>query len=99
MRSEWDDDEAPDPDDLLATCAYGSRLLGRRPELVLHGGGNTSVKTTVRDVTGRPVEALHVKGSGWDLARIEPAGFAPLRLARLRELLEVPELSDARMMS
>ncbi|WP_248782356.1 bifunctional aldolase/short-chain dehydrogenase [Saccharothrix syringae] len=78
---------------------YGSRLLGREPDLVLHGGGNTSVKTAVEDVTGRAVEVLHVKGSGWDLASIERAGFAPLRLDRLRELLTVPDLPDHRMMN
>jgi rhamnose utilization protein RhaD (predicted bifunctional aldolase and dehydrogenase)/NAD(P)-dependent dehydrogenase (short-subunit alcohol dehydrogenase family) len=83
----------------LDELVHGSRLIGRDPSLVLHGGGNTSVKLTVRDVTGAPVEALYVKGSGWDLASIEPAGFAPLRLARLRELLTVPRLSDRQMMN
>ncbi|MEU4744870.1 class II aldolase/adducin family protein, partial [Actinosynnema sp. NPDC023658] len=85
--------------DELDACVYGSRLLGREPDLVLHGGGNTSVKTTEVDITGRPVEVLHVKGSGWDLADIERAGFAPLRLDRLRELLTVPSLPDSAMMN
>jgi rhamnose utilization protein RhaD (predicted bifunctional aldolase and dehydrogenase)/NAD(P)-dependent dehydrogenase (short-subunit alcohol dehydrogenase family) len=83
----------------LDACVYGSRLLGREPDLVLHGGGNTSVKVTAEDVTGRPVDVLHVKGSGWDLASIERAGFAPLRLDRLRELLALPSLPDGRMMN
>jgi rhamnose utilization protein RhaD (predicted bifunctional aldolase and dehydrogenase)/NAD(P)-dependent dehydrogenase (short-subunit alcohol dehydrogenase family) len=83
----------------LEELVYGSRLIGADPDLVLHGGGNTSVKITQPDVTGEPVEVLHVKGSGWDLASIEPAGFAPLRLARLRELLTVPQLSDRQMMN
>ncbi|MEV0675286.1 bifunctional aldolase/short-chain dehydrogenase [Actinosynnema sp. NPDC050436] len=86
----------PDP---LDACVYGSRLLGREPDLVLHGGGNTSVKAVVTDLTGRPVDVLHVKGSGWDLASIERAGFAPLRLDRLRELVTVPEMPDDRMMN
>jgi rhamnose utilization protein RhaD (predicted bifunctional aldolase and dehydrogenase)/NAD(P)-dependent dehydrogenase (short-subunit alcohol dehydrogenase family) len=85
--------------DELDACVYGSRLLGREPDLVLHGGGNTSVKTSAADITGRPVDVLHVKGSGWDLATIERAGFAPLRLDRLRELLTVPSLPDSAMMN
>lgn len=84
---------------VLKELVEASRRIGADPDLVLHGGGNTSVKTTVADVLGRPVEVLYVKGSGWDLATIEPAGFAPLRLDRLRELLTVAELSDRRMMN
>lgn len=99
MRNRWIDEEAGRHQGALAECAYGSRLLGSDADLVLHGGGNTSVKATTADVTGREVEVLYVKGSGWDLASIEPAGFAPLRLARLRELLEVDRLSDAQMMN
>ncbi|GIG56240.1 short-chain dehydrogenase [Longispora fulva] len=97
MRDRWNDAEAPaDP---LGQCVYGSRLLGAEPGLVLHGGGNTSVKTTTTDLDGSEVEVLHVKGSGWNLATIEPAGFAPLRMARLRELLTLPALSDPDMMN
>lgn len=95
MDNRWAETH-PDP---LDACVYGSRLLGREPDLVLHGGGNTSVKTVVTDITGRAVDVLHVKGSGWDLADIERAGFAPLRLDRLRELLTVPSLPDDRMMN
>ncbi|MEV6521879.1 bifunctional aldolase/short-chain dehydrogenase [Longispora sp. NPDC051575] len=97
MRDRWNDADAPaDP---LGSCVYGSRLLGAEPDLVLHGGGNTSVKTTVADLDGSEIEVLHVKGSGWDLATIEPAGFAPLRMARLRQLLTLPALSDPAMMN
>jgi rhamnose utilization protein RhaD (predicted bifunctional aldolase and dehydrogenase)/NAD(P)-dependent dehydrogenase (short-subunit alcohol dehydrogenase family) len=99
MRNRWNDEEAGRHPGLLDECAYGSRLLGSDSNLVLHGGGNTSVKATSVDVTGREVAVLYVKGSGWDLAKIEPAGFAPLRLDRLRELLEVHRLSDAQMMN
>jgi len=97
MRSRWDDDAAPP--DLLGQCVYASRLLGAESTLVLHGGGNTSVKDVVEDVTGDPVDVLYVKGSGWDLASIERAGFAPLRLARLRALLAMTTLSDRQMMN
>ncbi len=95
MRSQWNDDDAPE--DALALRAYTSRLLGREPSLVLHGGGNTSVKITARDFFGDEVEALYVKGSGWDLASIEPAGFSPVRLDVLRRLATFEALTDVDM--
>ncbi|MCA0438147.1 MAG: SDR family oxidoreductase [Actinobacteria bacterium] len=82
------------PDRALDDLVRVSRLLGADPTLVLHGGGNTSVKSTWRDVTDRDVEVLWVKGSGADLAQVTAAGFAPLRLDRLRELLPPVTLSD-----
>jgi rhamnose utilization protein RhaD (predicted bifunctional aldolase and dehydrogenase)/NAD(P)-dependent dehydrogenase (short-subunit alcohol dehydrogenase family) len=78
-------------------CVQASRLLGSDPSLVLHGGGNSSVKTTWRDVTGRNVDAIHVKGTGRDMATITAEGFSPLDLARLEELLELESLSDGAM--
>jgi rhamnose utilization protein RhaD (predicted bifunctional aldolase and dehydrogenase) len=99
MQHRWDRDEAGRLSTVLDECVYGSRLLGSEPSLVLHGGGNTSVKGTMPDVVGGDVEVLWVKGSGWDLASIEPAGFAPLRLGRLREILTAPSLSDPEMMN
>jgi rhamnose utilization protein RhaD (predicted bifunctional aldolase and dehydrogenase)/NAD(P)-dependent dehydrogenase (short-subunit alcohol dehydrogenase family) len=95
MLSQWNEAEAPA--DLLALRAYSSRLLGREASLVLHGGGNTSVKLTTQDFFGDPVEVLAVKGSGWDLASIEPAGFAPVRLSVLRRMAELTHLSDSDM--
>ena len=65
---------------------YSTRLIGRDPKLVLHGGGNTSVKAKVRDLAGAEVEALCVKGSGWDMAAIEPAGLPAVRLAPLQAI-------------
>lgn len=97
MQNLWD--EAASGDGPVEQCAYGSRLLGSDPTLVLHGGGNTSIKSTVTDVTGAQVEVLYVKGSGHDLATIAPVGFAPLRMARLRELLTVPALTDQQMVN
>jgi rhamnose utilization protein RhaD (predicted bifunctional aldolase and dehydrogenase)/NAD(P)-dependent dehydrogenase (short-subunit alcohol dehydrogenase family) len=96
VKSRWNDEEATGLDD-LGLCVYASRLLGADAGLVLHGGGNSSVKTTERDVFGDPVEVLHVKGSGWDMGTIERAGFAPLRLDRVARLAELDELSDTRM--
>lgn len=80
-RESWADSFA------VAELVRVSRLIGHDPRLVLHGGGNSSLKTTVREVTGREIDLLLVKGSGHDLATIDFDGFAPLRLARLRELL------------
>ena len=68
----------------VALRVYTTRLLGREPRLVLHGGGNTSVKTTMKDVMGQDTEVLCVKGSGWDMAAIEPQGLPAVRLGPLR---------------
>lgn len=83
----------------LALRTYTARLLGSEPALVLHGGGNTSVKSTAKDALGLDAEVLHVKGSGWDLATIEPPGHPAARLARLRELADVPSLTDEQMVN
>jgi rhamnose utilization protein RhaD (predicted bifunctional aldolase and dehydrogenase)/NAD(P)-dependent dehydrogenase (short-subunit alcohol dehydrogenase family) len=97
MQSLWNDDEAAQLEGPLAQRVYTSRLLGREPTLVLHGGGNTSVKLTDLDIFGEPVELLYVKGSGWDLASLEEAGFAPVRLQSVRRLAQLEELSDIEM--
>src|SRR5579872_2225870 len=81
----------------LALRVYTSRLLGGDPSLVLHGGGNTSVKTVTRDLVGEDAEVLCVKGSGWDMAAIEPAGLPAVRLDPLRTLRRRDALSDEDM--
>src|SRR6266403_5990152 len=81
----------------LALRVYTTRLLGGEPKLVLHGGGNTSVKTIMKDLLDEEVEVLCVKGSGWDMAAIEPAGLPAVRLAPLRKLRERAALSDEEM--
>jgi rhamnose utilization protein RhaD (predicted bifunctional aldolase and dehydrogenase)/NAD(P)-dependent dehydrogenase (short-subunit alcohol dehydrogenase family) len=83
----------------IALRVYSSRLIGREPALVLHGGGNTSVKTTVRDDLGREVEVICVKGSGADLADLEPDGLPALRLEPLRALRHLDALSDEDMVN
>lgn len=96
MQNHWSDDDAERlGDDPLALRVYSSRLLGRESALVLHGGGNTSVKATGTDAFGASHEVLYVKGSGWDLATIEPQGFAPVRLDLLRRLADFPSLTDS----
>jgi rhamnose utilization protein RhaD (predicted bifunctional aldolase and dehydrogenase)/NAD(P)-dependent dehydrogenase (short-subunit alcohol dehydrogenase family) len=106
MRSLWSDAAAEQlvdhyaghgVDREIALRVYTSRLLGREPKLVLHGGGNTSVKTVVRDLLDEEAEVLCVKGSGWDMAEIEPAGLPAVRLAPLRKLRGRETLSDEEM--
>lgn len=97
MKSLWSDKAARKFPGDLGKRVYTSRLLGADPELVLHGGGNTSVKTAETDFFGDPVEVIHVKGSGWDLATIEAAGFAPVRIEALLRMAELDALSDAEM--
>lgn len=98
MKSLWNDSQAANyANDPLAMRVYTSRLLGSNPALVLHGGGNTSVKATVNDLFGDPVELLYVKGSGWDLGTIEAPGFAPVRLDILIRMAQLDALSDTDM--
>ncbi len=99
MRSDWDETDAARFEGALGECVYGSRLLGSDSALVVHGGGNTSVKTVEHDVHGDPLDVLWVKGSGWDLATIEAAGFAPLRLEPVARLAELAALSDSEMVN
>ncbi len=83
----------------LALRTYSARLLGADPELVLHGGGNTSVKTTVHGLLGEPIRVLCVKGSGWDLGTIEPPGHPAVRLEPLQALRVLESLSDEAMVA
>jgi rhamnose utilization protein RhaD (predicted bifunctional aldolase and dehydrogenase)/NAD(P)-dependent dehydrogenase (short-subunit alcohol dehydrogenase family) len=98
MQSLWNDTEAATfGTDLLGQRVYTSRLLGRNPALVLHGGGNTSVKVTEKNFFGDEVELCYVKGSGWDLATIEREGFSPVRQDALIKMSKLPTMSDADM--
>src|SRR5262250_2383997 len=103
MQSRWRDDDAEamvahyaksgiSRD--LALRVYTTRLLGQDPRLVLHGGGNTSLKTKVPDLLGEVTEVLCIKGSGQDMATIEPAGLPAVRLQPLRKLRSRKTLSD-----
>jgi len=100
MNSLWDDAAAQAvADDPLALRVYTSRLLGQEPSLVLHGGGNTSVKAEHTNLFGETETILYVKGSGWDLATIEKPGFAPVRLDTLLKMASLPNLSDSDMVN
>ncbi len=98
MKSLWNEQEAAAfAGDDLALRVYSSRLLGANEDLVMHGGGNTSVKGRALDFFGEELAVLYVKGSGWDLKTIEKAGFPALRLADTRRLAELDSLSDLDM--
>ena len=107
MKSGWVDSEAQAAIDRyardgisrdLALRVYTTRLIGRDPKLVLHGGGNTSVKTTMADLLGEEVAVLCVTGSGSDMATIEPAGLPAVRLDRLRKLRARATLADEELL-
>ena len=99
MQSLWNDEEAKQFQGDLGLRVYTSRLLGRDRSLVLHGGGNTSVKIREKNLFGEEETILYVKGSGWDLETIEPQGFSPVRLAHVLRLAELPALSDPEMVN
>jgi len=97
MQNRWNDQDAAAFTGPLAQRVYTSRLLGADPSLVLHGGGNTSVKAAQKNIFGEEETILYVKGSGWDLATIEAPGFSPCRLPTLLKLAKLSELSDTDM--
>jgi len=99
MQSLWKDEEAAGFKGDLGQRVYTSRLLGRDKSLVLHGGGNTSVKLRQKNIVGDEEEILYVKGSGWDLEFIEEAGFSPVRMAHLLKLAQLEALSDPQMVN
>ena len=108
MQSRWSDREAqefverlgPRWGEDLALRVYTSRLIGRDPDLVMHGGGNTSRQGQRHERSlGERVEALCVKGSGWDLDSIEPPGLPAVELAPLRALRALDALSDEEMVN
>src|SRR5262245_64937012 len=108
MQSRWNDADAAQAVETyarhgiskdLALRVYTTRLLGSDPLLVLHGGGNTSVKTEMVDLLGERHEVLCVKGSGWDMGTIEPAGLPAVKLAPLRRLRHLDRLADEEMVN
>jgi rhamnose utilization protein RhaD (predicted bifunctional aldolase and dehydrogenase)/NAD(P)-dependent dehydrogenase (short-subunit alcohol dehydrogenase family) len=108
VKSRYAEDEAKQSLDTLvasgvdATVAertYTARLLGADPALVLHGGGNTSAKGRAPDALGEMVDVLYIKGSGWDLATIEPPGHPAVRLEPLKKLRALDALSDDAMVA
>ena len=99
MKSLWSDAEAAQFTGPLGPRVYTSRLLGRDKTLVLHGGGNTSVKMREKNLFGEEEDVLYVKGSGWDLETIEAPGFTPVSLSYVKRLAQLPSLSDPQMVN
>ena len=98
MENLWDDAEAKQYSNSdLEMRVYTSKLLGRDPDLVLHGGGNTSVKAKQKNIFGVEEDILFVKGSGWDLKTIEAPGFSPAKLDVLLQLGALPSMTDTEM--
>ena len=106
MENRWRDEDAarftdkfaPDWGEDLALRVYSSRLLGAEEDLVLHGGGNSSVKGTLTNRLGETISARYVKASGFGMATIEPEGFPGLDLAYLQKLRFLTALPDEAMM-
>lgn len=97
MNSRWNVEEAKKLQDDLDLRVYTSRLMGVDSNLVLHGGGNTSVKIKEKNLFGEEEEILYVKGSGWDLSNIEREGFAPVKMDALLKMAQLENLSDPDM--
>ena len=99
MKNLWDPKEAAQfEENTLQMRVYSSRLLGQNSDLVLHGGGNTSVKVREINFFGEEEDILYVKGSGINLATIEENDFVPLQLKTLRKLVELENISDTEML-
>src|SRR3569832_943917 len=97
MKSLWNDAEAASYAGDLGARIYASRLLGRDKSLVLHGGGNTSVKSSGKNIFGEDESLLHVKGSGWDLETIDERGFSPVRMGPLLRMAKLSAMTDSQM--
>jgi rhamnose utilization protein RhaD (predicted bifunctional aldolase and dehydrogenase)/NAD(P)-dependent dehydrogenase (short-subunit alcohol dehydrogenase family) len=97
VQNRWSDADACEFSGPVGQRVYTSRLLGADSALVMHGGGNTSVKVSEPDFFGSPIDVLYVKGSGSDLASVGEQGFAPVRLDHLLALARLETLSDAEM--
>ena len=99
MKNLWNEVDASKYISDLDLRVYTSRLLGQESSLVLHGGGNTSVKINENNLVGLEEEILYVKGSGWDLEFIEQAGFSPVRINHMLSLAKLDSLSDPQMVN
>ena len=97
ISNRWNEEEAAKHTTRLAQRVYSSRLLGQDPELVLHGGGNTSAKDEIPNLFGEPEPVLYIKGSGWDLATIKEPGFPAVKMAPLLQLRRLEALGDIQM--
>ena len=98
MKSQWKSSDAPSTS-ALDLRAYSSRLIGGDRALVLHGGGNTSVKAVSTDRFGEDHEGVFVKASGFDLATMGVEGFTGMKHGLVTRLADLETLSDADMVA
>lgn len=98
MKSRWSEKQARGLEG-LEVLVHTSRLIGAEPDLVLWGGGNSSVKVKGADHTGRPIRILWMKGSGSDMRTITPKQFTPLRLDELLPLMDREAMTDEEMVA
>ena len=108
MKNNWSDHTAKKfikkytakgHSEALALRVYTTQLLGQNPKLVLHGGGNSSVKTKAKEIDSKTYDVLCVKGSGWDMGDIEPEGLPAVKLDALLSMISKKNLSDEDMVS
>lgn len=107
MKNRWSQEEASrfiaeygkKWGEALALRTYSSRLIGKEKELVLHGGGNTSVKGEFKNILGEKVPIIYVKASGQDLLNIEPEAYTGIALGYIRQLESLKKLSDEDMVN
>ncbi|MEJ2111838.1 MAG: class II aldolase/adducin family protein, partial [Acidobacteriota bacterium] len=104
MKNRWSEEKAAQfaeiykdwgPD--LSVRLYSSSLIGSEESLVLHGGGNASVKTVHTDLLGDSIEAIFVKASGYNMVCADPASYTGLHLEYLRKLRTLSALTDEKM--
>ena len=103
MKNKWNDKEAKKLISFyskkgvnidLALRIYSTRLLGKDPNVVLHGGGNTSVKIDLKINKSVIQKVLYVKGSGMDMSNIDINGFPALELENLQKLQKRKKMND-----
>lgn len=99
MQNLWNEKEARNCKSDLELRAYSSRLIGQDPKMVLHGGGNTSVKSETKNEFGEVVDIIWVKASGFDLSKMGAEGFTALDLQRVKRLGTLDSLSDPDMVN
>ena len=108
MKNNWNNNEAKNFVKLykqkniskdLALRIYTTQLLGKNSELVLHGGGNTSLKTTTKNIFGEKIDVMHVKGSGWDMGTIDYPGLPAVELEPLLKTKKLSKLNDFDMVN
>ena len=108
MKNNWNNNEANNFIKLykqknisrdLALRVYTTQLLGKNSKLVLHGGGNTSLKTTAKNIFGEKINVMHVKGSGWDMGSIDTPGLPAVELEPLLKTKKLSKLNDFDMVN